>query len=86
MPYDIPYMWNQTKQEITIQISDNGPGFPEQYKDKLLTPYVSLMPKGTGLGLAIVDKIIKDHNGTISFENNAKTRGATVTLRIPQKN
>ena len=75
-----------TKQEITIQISDNGPGFPEQYKDKLLTPYFSLMPKGTGLGLAIVDKIIKDHNGTISFENNAKTRGATVTLRIQQKN
>ena len=75
----------QSAQEITIKITDNGPGFPEQYKDKLLTPYFSLMPKGTGLGLAIVDKIIKDHNGKISFSNNLETKGATVMLNLPHK-
>lgn len=75
----------QSTQEITIKITDNGPGFPEQYKDKLLTPYFSLMPKGTGLGLAIVDKIIKDHNGKISFSNNLATKGATVMLNLPHK-
>jgi len=75
---------NIDDKNLVIKISDNGPGFPEQYKDALLTPYFSLMPKGTGLGLAIVDKIIKDHNGSISFENKTNESGAIVTLSIPK--
>ena len=62
---------------ITFTIIDNGKGFgifAENIKD-ILNPYFTTKKKGTGLGLAIVNKIINDHNGSISFiplEDGAK--------------
>ena len=63
--------------EIHVVINDNGIGFAI-FKDNIksiLNPYFTTKKKGTGLGLAIVNKIINDHNGSISFipiENGAK--------------
>jgi len=63
--------------EIKIVIVDNGKGFgvlAENIKN-ILNPYFTTKANGTGLGLAIVNKIINDHNGSISFipiENGAK--------------
>jgi len=63
----------------TFTIIDNGKGFgifAENIKD-ILNPYFTTKKKGTGLGLAIVNKIINDHNGSISFiplEDGAKIK------------
>ena len=63
--------------EIKIVIIDNGKGFgifTDNIKN-ILNPYFTTKANGTGLGLAIVNKIINDHNGSISFipiENGAK--------------
>ena len=50
---------------IYVTIIDNGVGFEQVDKTKMLTPYYTTKKKGTGLGLAIVTKVISDHNGTI---------------------
>lgn len=73
-----------TTEGLEITIEDNGPGFPEQVRDKLLEPYVTTREKGTGLGLAIVNRIIADHGGAISLQNRPDgLSGARVRVRLP---
>lgn len=56
---------------INVNITDNGEGIPGSIKDKIFEPFFTTkMPgEGTGLGLDIVRKIIKEHNGGITFES-----------------
>jgi len=65
-----------------IVISDNGPGFSQQAKNNLFSPYFTTKPEGTGLGLVIVKKIITEHDGEIIVEDEAGV-GSTIRLRIP---
>ena len=67
---------------IYVTIIDNGVGFEQVDKAKMLTPYYTTKKKGTGLGLAIVTKIISDHNGTILF--NSINNGAKVDIILPK--
>jgi two-component system nitrogen regulation sensor histidine kinase NtrY len=68
---------------LSIEVSDNGIGLPQQIRDRLADPYVTTKVKGTGLGLAIVEKIVSDHNGRLRFSDHPGG-GARVsmTLRI----
>ena len=63
---------------IYVTIVDNGVGFENVDKTKMLTPYYTTKKQGTGLGLAIVTKMVNDHNGTISF--NSIKNGAKVEV------
>ena len=65
-----------------LELTDNGPGFPEDMLANIFDPYVTNKPKGTGLGLAIVKKIIEEHGGSIVAEN-APEGGAKVVIRLP---
>jgi two-component system nitrogen regulation sensor histidine kinase NtrY len=70
--------------QLVITIEDNGPGFPEEARERLLEPYVTSREKGTGLGLAIVNRIIMDHGGAISLQNRSDGRpGALVRIVLP---
>lgn len=51
---------------ISLTVSDNGPGVPEDIQSYMFDPFVSSKPNGSGLGLALVAKIIGDHGGVIS--------------------
>ena len=66
---------------IYVTITDNGVGFSDVDKSKMLTPYFTTKEKGTGLGLAIVSKIINDHNGEILLKSI--TDGAEVKVKLP---
>lgn len=68
---------------VRLEISDNGPGFPQVGRAALLEPYVTKRDKGTGLGLAIVSKIIQDHSGELELAD-AKDGGACVVMTLPQ--
>jgi len=70
---------------LEIVISDNGPGFSEEDKDKAFEKFFR-SPKaksgGLGLGLSIARGFVQAHGGDISIENQ-KTGGALFTIRIP---
>ena len=55
--------------KILIEVEDNGPGVPDEIKDKLLMPFFTTKKgtEGTGLGLSITHDIIKAHNGTLDI-------------------
>ena len=68
-----------------VIIEDNGPGFPEEARERLLQPYVTTRDDGVGLGLAIVNRIIMDHGGSISLQNRTDgVHGARVRILLPE--
>jgi len=57
--------------DIIIEIEDNGPGIPEEMKDKILQPFFTTKKgtQGTGLGLSITNDIIKAHGGRMKIDS-----------------
>jgi nitrogen fixation/metabolism regulation signal transduction histidine kinase len=73
---------NAHQPELELEVTDNGPGFPQMVLDNPFEPHVSSKSSGSGLGLAICRKIVSEHNGEISLSNPAEG-GATVSIRFP---
>ncbi|MEL6684988.1 MAG: PAS domain-containing sensor histidine kinase [Pseudomonadota bacterium] len=61
---EIQLRMSYDKNNVTIKISDNGIGLPQD-RARLFEPYVTTRGEGTGLGLPIVKKIIEEHGGTL---------------------
>ncbi len=68
------------KDNIKLEISDTGPGIPQEYLEKIFDPFFTTKKKGTGLGLAIVHKIIDAHNGLIKVESQPGNTKFTILL------
>ncbi|HUV99810.1 MAG TPA: ATP-binding protein [Gallionella sp.] len=68
--------------EIHLWVGDNGAGFPASVLMRAFEPYMTTKAKGTGLGLAIVKKIVEEHGGHISIENNI-SGGGLVSISLP---
>lgn len=81
-PVDIVIHIEQLEQWVEMQLSDHGPGIPDDFIDTLFEPYATSKHKGTGLGLAIVKKIIEEHGGDVWAENR-KQGGASIIIRLP---
>ncbi|WP_194775886.1 ATP-binding protein [Pararhodonellum marinum] len=61
---------NSEKDHILLQVADNGPGIPDDIKDKILQPFFTTKKgtEGTGLGLSITNDIVKAHGGELEIE------------------
>ncbi|MDA0910571.1 MAG: HAMP domain-containing sensor histidine kinase [Proteobacteria bacterium] len=71
------------KPSLIIDISDNGPGIPEDEIHNIFTPFYtgSSKKKGNGLGLAITKEIIDIHQGKLKV-SNATNGGLNVQIII----
>jgi signal transduction histidine kinase len=56
-------------EKIRIIVEDNGPGIPNDLKDKIFQPFFTTkhMSKGTGLGLSISKGLAELHHGKIYY-------------------
>lgn len=72
-------------EQVTIRITDNGPGISESTSTQLFEPFFTTKPvgKGTGLGLSISYQIIVEHHHGQLFCNSAPGQGATFVIEIP---
>ena len=68
---------------IIIRLIDNGPGITDA--KKAMTPYFTTKKTGTGLGLPIVTKIVNEHSGNFSIQNN-KDNGTIIIITLPKLN
>ena len=67
---------------VTISISDDGPGIPDEIVETLFDPFVSSgTHKGTGLGMAITQSLVGSHGGVINFETS--DQGTTFYIKLP---
>ncbi|MEN2284351.1 HAMP domain-containing sensor histidine kinase, partial [Algoriphagus sp. SE2] len=73
------------KSQVYLEVEDNGPGIPDDIKDKILQPFFTTKKgtEGTGLGLSITHDIIKAHGGELSISNEIG-KGASFLIKLPQ--
>ena len=69
----------------TVSVKDNGPGIPDDLKDKIFGAFYSTKEEGTGLGLSISKKIVESYGGTLTL-SDAETGGACFTVFLPMQN
>lgn len=68
--------------DIIVSIKDNGPGIPEDKKQRIFEPYFTTKKSGTGLGLAIVKQNLDIYGGNIRVES-ALGNGAEFIITLP---
>jgi two-component system sensor histidine kinase RegB len=93
---DITARWDE--RELTITITDDGPGFPPDVMDTLGEPYVTTRPSGApdssseaeasglGLGFFIAKTLLERFGARLSLENRQPPeRGAVVRIQWPRE-
>jgi signal transduction histidine kinase len=69
-------------EQLEIEVADEGPGIPDEIRDRLFEPFVTKGKKqGTGLGLAVARRFVEDHEGTLRLLPDGP--GARFLLRLP---
>jgi two-component system nitrogen regulation sensor histidine kinase GlnL len=69
------------KLALELQVIDDGPGVPEEIRDRVFNPLVSGREGGSGIGLALVQTYVQNHGGVVEFDSRP---GRTVfTLLLP---
>lgn len=73
--------------EVRIEISDKGPGIPDNMKKDLFRRYgIKNSKTRTGLGLSIVRALVERYGGEISVDDRIPgdhSKGAVFTIRFP---
>ena len=65
-----------------MQVIDNGPGIPDEIRDKIFYPLVSGREGGSGLGLSLAQSFIEQHQGMIDVESRKGYTCFTILLPI----
>jgi two-component system NtrC family sensor kinase len=67
-----------------LRVADNGPGVPEELRERVFDPFFTTKRdgEGTGVGLALCRTIAKAHGGGIAVEATPGG-GATFVVRLP---
>jgi len=70
---------------VEIRVSDNGPGIPDDIKERIFEPFFTTKPggSGTGLGLSLCYEIVtQGHGGTLTVETEVG-QGTTFVVTLP---
>ena len=67
---------------LIVEIADDGPGIPDELKDRVFNAFFTTKAQGSGLGLAIVRKIIDAHDGRIDVTSSSG-QGTRFTVTLP---
>jgi len=67
-----------------LGVSDNGPGIPEELRERIFEPFFTTKPAegGSGLGLAMVYGIVQQHHGVIEVRSDPG-QGAEFSITLP---
>ena len=69
-----------------IEILDNGPGVPEEIRERIFEPFFTTkeVGKGTGQGLAICQRVVVEgHDGTVEVDTPENNIGSIFRIRLP---
>ena len=87
---EITIMARRRDGRVTFEISDDGPGVPARFSEKVFEMFSTLRPRdeveGSGMGLAMVRKIVENMGGAVRLSPaRDDTRGARFELSFPQE-
>jgi len=72
------------KLAMSVQIIDNGPGVPDDIRDRIFFPLVSGREDGTGLGLTLAQTFVSQHHGAIELDSEPGRTCFTLLLPIDE--
>ncbi len=77
-------LFDNEAEHIKILVSDEGVGIPQDVLNHITEPFYTtrIDEGGTGLGLSISYSIIKDHQGSLTFQSEPG-RGTTAIISLP---
>ncbi len=76
----------QERDRVVIEVEDDGPGIPEESRQKVFEPFYTTKPagEGTGLGLATSAAIVEQAGGTLTAQARRDGgRGARMAIELP---
>jgi signal transduction histidine kinase len=65
-----------------IRIADEGPGIPEEIRERIFDLYFTTKAGGSGIGLAMTYRILQLHHGSVEVQSKVD-RGTEFRLQIP---
>src|SRR5262249_52421656 len=71
------------QEAVQVSVTDQGPGFTAEQRQRAFEPFYTTKLRGTGLGLAICKRIVEAHGGRITVAEGAGP-GATVLVTLPR--
>ena len=71
-----------SEEMVEIDVMDNGPGIPEEAREKIFEPFFTTKKEGTGLGLSICRFIVQQHKGSIRVDLS-EHQGTTFRVKLP---
>ena len=74
--------YNKSNTNLLIEIKDNGSGISQDQINKIFDLYYTNKKDGNGIGLSIAQKIISQHNGSISVSSK-ENKGTTFKIILP---
>jgi two-component system nitrogen regulation sensor histidine kinase GlnL len=70
------------KLALELQVVDDGPGIPEDLRERIFYPLVSGRDGGTGLGLTLSQTFVQHHRGTIACDSEPGRTCFTIVLPL----
>lgn len=75
--------FSEAAREVSVRVSDEGPGLAEEALPKVFDPFFTTKARGAGLGLSVCRRIIEAHGGHIKMANTGN--GAEVVFSLPRE-
>jgi two-component system, NtrC family, nitrogen regulation sensor histidine kinase GlnL len=68
---------------LELHVIDNGPGVPDDIKDRIFYPLVSGRDGGSGLGLTLAQTFVQQHHGLIECESQPGRTDFKILIPLP---
>jgi two-component system nitrogen regulation sensor histidine kinase GlnL len=68
---------------LELHVIDNGPGVPDEIKDRIFYPLVSGKDGGSGLGLNLAQTFVQQHQGLIECDSRPGRTDFKLLIPLP---
>jgi two-component system nitrogen regulation sensor histidine kinase GlnL len=79
----VTFVKQRYKLALELHVIDNGPGIPEEIKDRLFHPLVSGRDGGSGLGLNLAQTFVQQHQGLIECDSQPGRTDFKILIPLP---
>ncbi|MDF1563640.1 MAG: PAS domain S-box protein [Deltaproteobacteria bacterium] len=69
-------------ESVVLEVHDDGPGVPDELRERVFDPFFSTRAEGTGLGLAVCARLVQSHGGDLRV-GRSPLGGACFSVQLP---
>ncbi|WP_299758189.1 ATP-binding protein [uncultured Pontibacter sp.] len=80
----VAFISETERDKLRIDVTDNGPGIPNDVLDKIFIPFYTTKKQGSGIGLSLSKQIVRQHGGSIRV--HSRPGETTFSLSLKRSN